>query len=201
MKKKLGKKVLAIALLIMAVVITITMAGCTNPKAELEQAQKNEQTATEELKVARQRIEELEESKENLNKELDSLKKERRKLEREITSLNQQLKQNSASSTENAEVGEEISAFSNNDLLKVIFYNNLDGLHWYISNEVPAYYDVGCTQEIPENSPDRELGSRQTYQIEPENGDPVWIMLNNEGILVFTNPGNNSIPAVYSSTN
>ena len=203
MKKKIGKKVLVMGLLIMTVVvITITMTGCTNPKAELEQAQKNEQIATEELKVAHQRIEELEESKENLNKELDSLKKERRKLEREVTSLNQKMQQNNASNDENTGDGEEISASStNNDLLSEVFYNNLDGLHWYISNEVPAYYDVGCTQEIPENSPDRELGSRQTYQIEPENEDPVWIMLNKEGILVFVNPGNNSIPAVYSSAN
>ncbi len=201
MKKKLGKKVLAIVLFVMTVVVIITMTGCTNQKAELEQAQKNEQIATEKLKVASQRIEELEESKENLTNELDALKKERRKLEREVTSLNQQVQQNNASNTENEGDGEEISASSNKDLLKVIFYDNLEGLHWYISNEVPAYYDVECTQEIPENSPDRELGSRQTYQIEPENGDPVWVMLNKEGILVFANPGNNSIPNVHSSTN
>lgn len=201
MKKKLGKKVLAIVLFVMTVVVIITMTGCTNQKAELEQAQKNEQIATEKLKVASQRIEELKESNENLNNELDALKEERRKLEREITSL-KQVQQNNASNAENEEDGEEISASSTNeDLLREVFYNNLNALHWYISNEVPAYYDVGCTQEIPENSPDRELGSRQTYQIEPENGDPVWIMLNNEGILVFVNPGNNSIPAVYSSPN
>ena len=202
MKKKLGKKVLAIVLFVMTVVVIITMTGCTNQKAELEQAQKNEQIATEKLKVASQRIEELEESKENLDNELDALKKERRKLEREVTSLKQQVQQNNASNTENEGDGEEISESSTNKkLLSNVFYNNLEGLHWYISNEVPAYYDVGCTQVIPENSPDRELGSRQTYQIEPEKGDPVWIMLNNKGILVFVNPGNNSIPAVYSSPN
>lgn len=201
MKKRIVKKVLAIVLFVMTVVVIITMTGCTNQKAELEQAQKNEQIATEKLKVASQRIEELKESNENLNNELDALKEERRKLEREITSL-KQVQQNNASNAENEEDGEEISASSTNeDLLREVFYNNLNALHWYISNEVPAYYDADCTQEIPENSPDRELGSRQTYQIEPENGDPVWIMLNNEGILVFVNPGNNSIPAVYSSPN
>lgn len=202
MKKMLGKKVLAIVLFVMTVVVIITMTGCTNQKAELEQAQKNEQIATEKLKVASQRIEELKESNENLNNELDALKEERRKLEREVTSLNQLVQQNNASNAENEGDGEEFSATSTNKtLLSEVFYNNLDGLHWYISNEVPAYYDVACTQVIPENSPDRELGSRQTYQIEPENGDPVWIMLNNKGILVFVNPGNNSIPAVYSSAN
>lgn len=201
MKKRIVKKVLAIVLFVMTVVVIITMTGCTNQKAELEQAQKNEQIATEKLKVASQRIEELKESNENLNNELDALKEERRKLEREITSL-KQVQQNNASNAENEEDGEEISASSTNeDLLREVFYNNLNALHWYISNEVPAYYDADCTQEIPENSPDRELGSRQTYQIEPEKGDQVWVMLNKEGILVFANPGNDSIPNVHSSTN